>query len=535
VHGRHSSFYSPYGRAYEYAGLMDQSKEAYPPPPPSTCSESSFDDQLSLPYHHSNQSREFDFDLRYAAPPPSGYTDAPTQSYRGESQIGVVGNAGGRVQPHHEAPFAPPQTPTDVPFLSWPVTLSPFSQRDPRSFAAMDIGARAPMEVDSLDVPRPSLLLPSIGRAGASQAQGTSDAGIEAMLDLPLCGCGDTCACPGCVQHAGAQIAANAYDLCTNPPACAMCLQCSILALPEPELGMNLGYPAPGAPQQDRSMTQDGQPDTQVMNMGMMGGMMDIDEWLRSVAPHDDSTSGHAYASSVHSVDYSNAAYAFGEDAPPAPTSDRADGEFYDVAFDPNLLATWDPPPDPNGEMNILPELFLPDLPSQGQPYPPEYGGYDHLRLTTFATSGARDDDHGPTRPELLVIPPTPAMRAGSGLGLSRADTLDAEAENARYLAAHLAALSHGGAPSPDSSGGGSSPHSDVALSGSNPRRNSTGQQHVQGSSLSSSDSSSLDSSVFSGSSAQMPTHPARTQSSSKFKLFSGIPGIFGGNRNRFS
>jgi hypothetical protein len=506
-HGRRASFYSPYGRAYEYASMVDQGNGNYPPPPPSTVgSESSVDEAYSVPYHHSNRSRDFDFDFTYA--PPSGPIDVPMHPYRADSQLSLPSSGGGRAQPHHEAPFAPPQTPTDLPLPSWPVSLPPHSHANTHSFSALGIGARGGMDVDMAHAALP----PSLGRADPPfradppYARSDSETGLEQMLDLPLCGCGDACTCVGCVEHAGAPLMANAYDTCANPSSCAMCLQCSILALPDADFGgLAPGFP-PGVGDQALEM----------------GGMMDIDEWLRSVAPHGDPTSpGHPYAAPpAHAADYANAAYAFGEDAavPPPPPAERPDAEFYDVAFDPNLLATWEPPAglDPG----VLPELFLPE-PGGPSGYPPAFG-YDAPR---FATSGERGDDPG--RPELLVVPPTPAMRAGSGLGLSRADTLDAEAENARYLAAHLAAIA--GTPSPGSSG--SSPHSDAASNGSGSRRDS----QVVGSSLSSSDSSSLGSAFTSGSSAprMQPPGPAQqVRTQNKFKLFGAMPGLFG-NKNK--
>lgn len=49
-----------------------------------------------------------------------------------------------------------------------------------------------------------------------------------------MCGCGDGCQCPGCFHHNGAATApsSTAFSSCTNPGACAACLDCTILSLP---------------------------------------------------------------------------------------------------------------------------------------------------------------------------------------------------------------------------------------------------------------------------------------------------------------
>lgn len=51
---------------------------------------------------------------------------------------------------------------------------------------------------------------------------------------LSPCGCSGTCQCPGCVEHAGPNVAPSpsAFSTCANPGACATCLDCTILSLP---------------------------------------------------------------------------------------------------------------------------------------------------------------------------------------------------------------------------------------------------------------------------------------------------------------
>jgi len=48
------------------------------------------------------------------------------------------------------------------------------------------------------------------------------------------CNCGEDCSCPGCAQHNGVNVAASssAFSSCTNPGACAGCIDCTILSLP---------------------------------------------------------------------------------------------------------------------------------------------------------------------------------------------------------------------------------------------------------------------------------------------------------------
>ena len=48
------------------------------------------------------------------------------------------------------------------------------------------------------------------------------------------CGCGDSCACPGCSQHRGTSSIppSETFSSCSNPATCAFCLDCTILSLP---------------------------------------------------------------------------------------------------------------------------------------------------------------------------------------------------------------------------------------------------------------------------------------------------------------
>jgi len=50
-----------------------------------------------------------------------------------------------------------------------------------------------------------------------------------------LCGCGDSCACPGCLQHnssiAPSLPAGASFNSCSNPSTCTYCLDCTILSL----------------------------------------------------------------------------------------------------------------------------------------------------------------------------------------------------------------------------------------------------------------------------------------------------------------
>jgi hypothetical protein len=512
VHSRGNSFYSPYGRAYEYAaqsthapgqspglGLSSAQTSNYMeqsgyqhivPAPPSATSESSIDDFAST------QSLGI-----YQPPPPSGFADAQSQFSRVSQDQRFGSN--GRAQPHHEAPFAPPQTPTDLPLPAWPQTLQ---QSHAQSFSALGVGVRP----DHSAIDGYESLQPSLGRGNMWN--------VRFEQSQTLCGCGPTCQCPGCVEHAGGAATSNAYDLCANPSSCAACLQCSILALPN-------------APSGDMDQTREIAGQGQDMNMqdlttGMSGfelpqegegygfelamdmdnntngsGMMNIDEWLRSVAP--ESTPGQfQYGTELLSPDRNTHTLGldFGVDeAPPPPSTSSGHSEgapspiLYDSnTFDPAILAAWEAANattatgGPRQSMDVLPDLFLPEVHNQGYgPAPGQWRGpgfdEDVRRMATFATSTERmasastsslssyassytssigepllsSPSFAPTfvepetlpNPELLVIPPTPALRAGSGLGMSRSETIDAVAENARYLNVHQASYSSGLSP----------------------------------------------------------------------------------------
>lgn len=50
---------------------------------------------------------------------------------------------------------------------------------------------------------------------------------------FPLCNCGDSCSCPGCLEHRGPGAAGfTSFQTCTNQNSCSSCLSCSILSLP---------------------------------------------------------------------------------------------------------------------------------------------------------------------------------------------------------------------------------------------------------------------------------------------------------------
>ena len=79
-----------------------------------------------------------------------------------------------------------------------------------------------------------------------------------------VCGCGDGCSCPGCIEHNGALVGTEptvgAFNSCSNPGACNACLDCTILSLPN-SLPPDTALSIYGAHQSDF-----------------------IDEWLRQVS-----------------------------------------------------------------------------------------------------------------------------------------------------------------------------------------------------------------------------------------------------------
>ncbi|KDQ54178.1 hypothetical protein JAAARDRAFT_413817 [Jaapia argillacea MUCL 33604] len=53
--------------------------------------------------------------------------------------------------------------------------------------------------------------------------------GNKSEESFPLCNCGPSCACPGCIEHRG--LSAASPSQCANPDSCQACLSCSITAL----------------------------------------------------------------------------------------------------------------------------------------------------------------------------------------------------------------------------------------------------------------------------------------------------------------
>ncbi|KAH9840284.1 copper-fist transcription factor, partial [Rhodofomes roseus] len=53
---------------------------------------------------------------------------------------------------------------------------------------------------------------------------------LSLPADVPLCGCGPTCACPGCIEHCGPDVLIGAE--CANPNACVACLEYAMLGMP---------------------------------------------------------------------------------------------------------------------------------------------------------------------------------------------------------------------------------------------------------------------------------------------------------------
>ncbi|KZT01608.1 uncharacterized protein LAESUDRAFT_717391 [Laetiporus sulphureus 93-53] len=105
---------------------------------------------------------------------------------------------------------------------------------------------------------------------GASQSEADPPVAQNwySMLDFPppnpppissvLCGCGPSCACPGCLEHRGPNVDPTAS--CTDPSTCMSCLDCAMLSLP-------VSLP-PGSPSAAYSAPQ----------------MSNIDEWLRQMS-----------------------------------------------------------------------------------------------------------------------------------------------------------------------------------------------------------------------------------------------------------
>jgi hypothetical protein len=75
---------------------------------------------------------------------------------------------------------------------------------------------------------------PNSSQWGLLPENGSGVDSNAAFHNLSMCGCGDRCACPGCVHHNRATNvpASSAYASCQNPNHCGTCLDCTIMSLP---------------------------------------------------------------------------------------------------------------------------------------------------------------------------------------------------------------------------------------------------------------------------------------------------------------
>ena len=100
------------------------------------------------------------------------------------------------------------------------------------------------------------------------------DVGLDDTNFPSLCGCGDGCSCPGCLQHNRSTTIppSSAFSSCSNPGACGACLDCTILSLP----------PSAIPPPDTALSIYDSQPDA-------------IDDWLRQMLSSTSSESFQNY------------------------------------------------------------------------------------------------------------------------------------------------------------------------------------------------------------------------------------------------
>lgn len=82
-----------------------------------------------------------------------------------------------------------------------------------------------------------------------------------------VCGCGDGCACPGCVHHMGNNDMGSlpsAYSTCTNQAGCYTCLDCTLRSM---------------LPTEDNSLP----PSDTALSIYNPQGQLSIDEWIRQI------------------------------------------------------------------------------------------------------------------------------------------------------------------------------------------------------------------------------------------------------------
>ncbi|KAF9525307.1 hypothetical protein CPB83DRAFT_818878 [Crepidotus variabilis] len=98
-----------------------------------------------------------------------------------------------------------------------------------------------------------------------------NDFGLNDFNFPSICGCGDDCACPGCLHHnrSTSVPTASAYASCTNPGACSTCLDCTIMSLPASAL----------LPVDDTALS--------IPNTFQQGPNVPVAEWLRQVSATD--------------------------------------------------------------------------------------------------------------------------------------------------------------------------------------------------------------------------------------------------------
>ncbi|KAH9931976.1 uncharacterized protein B0H18DRAFT_988990 [Fomitopsis serialis] len=116
---------------------------------------------------------------------------------------------------------------------------------------------------DEYDSRRANTVLPDSGSATSLQdfqswtnSLATSSTSAFFSANDSLCGCGPTCACPGCIEHRGPDVLLGAP--CTDPNTCIACLEYGMLGMPVPS--------PPDVPAYEAAQAQN------------------VDEWLRQMA-----------------------------------------------------------------------------------------------------------------------------------------------------------------------------------------------------------------------------------------------------------
>ncbi|KAJ3800715.1 copper fist DNA binding domain-containing protein [Lentinula aff. detonsa] len=165
-------------------------------------------------------------DLRTLLPKPAHDPSAsaavhPVGRFHPHELYSPYGRAHDQVHPNHSIRHTSKSPPTDKPSSALPVT-HPFNMQ--RSFYPVDRSAYssgAPLAGDALQV-----IYPEFDAADTEAWKSFQMTGFASIAGS-LCGCGDECACPGCIVHKPNISRTVDASKCGQPDGCRDCMDCS--------------------------------------------------------------------------------------------------------------------------------------------------------------------------------------------------------------------------------------------------------------------------------------------------------------------